>query len=214
MNEKIPPWLKSYPARMVEGFVSVSSLLIAITGFFNGSNNIRIYGIIVPVTIIGLLMGVFASFAWYFTEKSVDDDLKAKLKVNLCDEDKKLMDELRTIIDNDIIYYLRDHDFGGEFLRRKLHNLHTLNNYWNNARYEFANKELNNYLIILKAKSASFMSFIGLNTFPTDDEGFSRIERPTVIDNKFRLMQDTINKLATETFASYQDLEKCYKSLL
>lgn len=217
------PWLKGWIARMIEGFLASIGLCIAIIGLYNmNDSKSSLYGLSVPLTIFGFILALGAGIAWYFSESAIDKDLEAARLPKICQEDKVLMADLNTLFDDNLLHQLSKFDFGNGFRRNELDNIFKFRHTWNNTKYNFVDKELNDSLNMLKEKAEKFCHFNALKTFVSnEDPDFSRISIPNPSHENFERQkqrfeedQKLLNRLADETFHSYEELQKLYKSKL
>jgi hypothetical protein len=118
--------------------------------------------------------------------------------------DVELFGMVRVIFDDDLMYFLRQHDFGGgSFERRPFVTLDRFNVEWNGERYRFEDPEMRGELETMLSKCRELTRLIALNTTPApgnmdwcrpywyDEDWHS--EKTTA---KVKVMNDTATEIA------------------
>ena len=86
------------------------------------------------------------------------------------DHDKALLQRFRETIDSDQVTFLRRHDFGASFERRRLAGMFRIDSEWEGAEFRFDDPIVDRDFAVLVEQILTFVRYVAHNTWPIDGE--------------------------------------------
>ncbi len=144
----------------------------------------------------------------------------SRLTERQIETDKKTLESITSMFDEvEAIYFLREHDFGGSFDRKKIDPLNKMLFYSEEVANRMVIPELEGYRKEMIKKAKELQNLIGAKTFPTKHEGTFNSVLSDEYVNKPRPKwvieaAKEINDAATEFVASYDTFVYKARSIL
>lgn len=123
--------------------------------------------------------------------------------------DVELMAQFRGLVNNNILEFLRNHNFDTPWRRSRLDSIAEIAEGWRGARFEFQDRELNTALAKVKASANHFEELIAVGSWPAMNNAEMQTTK-TNEDYRIGTQQTTvakINEINTRATALVTDID-------